>query len=135
MGDSVDALSVLKRRFRGPGTFTFRVSSPPGSADKFLSRARERIEQLKNQDVPEQEVSAAKEALITDVLRSKFAGAHIMARTFAKEFSSTGSMAYLEAFPELVARVTAEDVRRAANKFLDPRRMTVVIIEGGEQGG
>ena len=135
LGDSVDALSVLKRRFRGPGTFTFRVSSPPGSADKFLSRARERIEQLRNEDVPEQEVSAAKEALITDVLRSKFASAHIIARTFAKEFSGTGSMAYMEAFPGLVARVTAEDVRRAANKFLDPRRMTAVIIEGGEPGG
>lgn len=135
LGDSVDALSVLERRFRGPGTFTLRVSSPPGSADKFLSQARERMERLKNEDVPEQQLSVAKEALITDVLLSKFTDSHMMARTFAKEFSSTGSMMYMEAFPDLAARVTAEDVRRAANKFLDPSRMTAVIIEGGEQGG
>ncbi len=135
LGDSVDVLSVLERRFRGPGTFTLRVSSSSGSADEFLSRARQRIDQLKNEDVPEQQLSAAKEALITDVLRSKFADSHMMARTFAKEFSNTGSMMYMEAFPDLVARVTVDDVRREANKFLDPSRMTAVIIEGGEQGG
>ena len=56
-----------------------------------------------------------------------------MARPPGAFIGVTGGIEALDRFYAAADQVTPEDVQRAAQKFLDPKRRTVAVLKGAQQ--
>ena len=78
--------------------------------------------------VSEEELFVAKGALSDGDFAMRFEDGHAVARTFAKELMNYGTFQHLFRYVRRVRSVSAEDVRRAARRYLHPERMVVVVV-------
>jgi predicted Zn-dependent peptidase len=110
-----------------PYLFSIRAQA---AAEEALERIiEERVASLRASPVPADELDRARKDLLTDLeldVETSEDAAHQMAF-----FEGIGAFAVLKHLPELVAAVTAEDVRRAAATWLRPEQRTIGWVHPG----
>jgi zinc protease len=99
-------------------------SDVTGPATKALLQE---IADLREQPVPEPELDVARNALLLS-LPGDFETAAGIASKLAEEVIYALSDDYWDAYAAQVAKVTAEDVRRIAQSYLDPTKLTTVMV-------
>jgi zinc protease len=123
-----DASGFLEFNTRGPGTYTFRTSGRHEVADQLIDIVFGEIERIRTELVSEEELEVAKGALTDGAFSMRFENGHAVARTFATELVSYGTFEHLFEYVRRVRDVSREDVRRAAQTYLHPERMAVVVV-------
>ena len=123
-----DASGFLEFNVRGPGSYTFRTYGRHEVAQQLIDIIYAEIDRMQNELVSEEELFVAKGALIDGDFAMRFENGVTTARTLAEEFVRYGTLDHLIRYPDRVDDVSAEDVRRAAQRYLDPERMVEVIM-------
>jgi len=114
---------------RGAGTFTFYASPLPGVDLEALATAvRGEARRLLDQGLEKGELSRIKARLLSGAVFARDemkAGAWTLGETLA----AGHTVADVEAWPERIAQVTAQDIHEALQAVLDePRRMTSELL-------
>ena len=78
--------------------------------------------------VSEEELFVAPGALADGTFAAGFSGGNATARTFAREGLRDGNHSRSAPYPDRIRTVTREQVRAAAQKYLHPERMNIVVI-------
>jgi zinc protease len=111
------------------GAFTVGLQTRPDQAAQALAVARQVVEDFVAQGPTEAELKAAKDNLI--------GGFALRIDSNRKLLDNVASIAwnhlpldYLDRWPEQMARVSADDVRRAFARVLQPGRMVTVVVGG-----
>ena len=86
------------------------------------------IERIREGLVPEEELFVAQGALVDGTFAAGFADGNATARTLAQEWLRHGNHARSATYPDRVRAVTREQVRAAAQKYLHPEHMNIVVI-------
>jgi zinc protease len=124
-----DVRSVSQRNARGPGTYTIRTYGDPQGADDLVEIIESEVERMRTEAVTEQELAAAKKALL-NIFAARFRDGHEIAAAFARALAWGGGLEALVTYPRLLNDVSVEDVRRAADRYLNPERLLVVVVGG-----
>jgi len=86
------------------------------------------IDRMRQSLVPEEELFVAQGALADGTFAAGYADGNATARTLAREWLLRGNHSASSAYQDRIRAVTREDVRAAAQKYLHPERMNIVII-------
>ena len=131
-------------RFRfnplGPGSYVLGYQSKSETVALAASIALEEVARIREEPVSEEELELAKRSL-TDSFPRRFESAQARASIFANDAFLGRAHTYWIRWREQVEAVTAEDVRAAAAKYLDPERLVMLVvgvfsdIEGGDPEG
>jgi zinc protease len=117
--------NITQSADRQPGTFTFYI----GTDAKHFARVKEEflaeLTRLREEKPSPQEVADAKAYLLGNLLLQFTTNAGIAAQLLTIERHQLG-FDYLDDYRKAVAAVTPEDVRAAAHKYLDPKRLVFV---------
>jgi predicted Zn-dependent peptidase len=124
-----DARSVPEHNARGPGTYTIRTYGDSEGVDDLVGVIYGQIERMRTEAVTEQELHVAKQALL-DVFAARFGDGHRIAATFAEALAGGGGLEALVRYPRSLDEVSVEDVRRAAERYMSPERLVVVVVGG-----
>ena len=131
-------------RFRfnplGPGSYVLGYQSKSETVALAASIALEEVGRIREEPVSEEELELAKRSL-TDSFPRRFESAQARASIFANDAFLGRAHTYWIRWREQVEAVTAEEVRAAAEKYLDPDRLVMLVvgvfsdIEGGDPEG
>ena len=113
---------------RGPGTYTIRTYGRPEVVPQLLDITFREIERIRTEPVSDTELLVAKGALADGVYQLQFRNGHATARTFAREWAEHRDHQSTATYAERVRRVSTQDVRAAARKYLHPERMQIVVV-------
>jgi len=86
------------------------------------------LDKLKNELVGEAELNKVRNRLLTDQLRQLQSNSGL-ARILTSYESLTGDWRYLSTYTREIEKLTAEDIKVAANRYLVPSNRTVVVLE------
>lgn len=123
-----DASGVLEPSLRGPGTYTFQTSARNDVVDELVDVVLGEINRIRTEPVTEEELAVAKGALIDGAFPMLFENGHATARTFALEWARYLTFDHLAAYRDRVQDVSVRDVQRAAERYLRPERMRIVLM-------
>lgn len=114
------------------GTFQVGMQTKNESADEAIRIAVEEIRRIREQGVGEQELQAAKDYLIGS-FPLRFDTNRRLAGFFAQvEFFELG-LDYPDRYPEMIRKVSREDVLRVAKRHLQPEKLIVVVVANQEK--
>ncbi len=128
-----DASGFLEPAVHGPGTYSFRTSGRPQVVRLLIELTLQEIEKIQATPVSDQELFVAQGALADGDFAMRFADGHATARTFALEWLRFGNHSRSASYPERIRAVTREEVQNAAQKYLHPERMKIVVVGPIEQ--
>ncbi|HEX8189745.1 MAG TPA: pitrilysin family protein, partial [Pyrinomonadaceae bacterium] len=123
-------------QFRDPGLFNVYATAAPGVEARRLEDALHRELARAAEDLGEEEVEKAKRQIAARVAYERD-GTHNVAVQMS-EAEAVADWRFYQDYPENVARVTAEDVRRVAARYLREDARTVghfIPKGGGAKGG
>ncbi len=123
-----DASGFLEWNVRGPGSYTFRTYGRHEVAQQLIDITFAEIERIRNDLVSDEELAVAQGALAEGAFPMRFKDGIALARTFAMELVLYGGFRHLYDYVRRVRRVSREDVRSAARRYLHPERMAVVVV-------
>ena len=121
------SVSAMVMEGLDPGSFSVYMGTSPEKVEAALAGIRAELTRLKEELVSEAELSRAKEHLIGTQgigLQRNGARAGVMALDACY---GLGAEAFLE-YPKEIAAVTAEDVRRAAQRVIDFQKEALAIV-------
>lgn len=122
---NVGASFDVGRRF--VGTFEAETETKSGSTAKAIGLMRDIIDGMRKEPVTDQELNLAKEAIINSFIFG-FTRPDFIANQRARlEFYGYPD-GYLENYRANIARVTKEDVLRAARTYLHPDRLIILVV-------
>lgn len=108
------------------------VPRSPHTVEEVEQAIYAELERLRREPVGADEIERALNRLRADHLRSMRSNAGL-ARSLTYYQLVAGDWRYLDRYDQVVSTLTAEDVRRAAQKYFRPENRTVVILRrGGE---
>jgi len=113
------------------GTFQFVMQTKNETAQEAIRIAKEEMRRMREQLVSEEELSDAKNYLTGSFplrLDTNRKVANFLAQV---EFFQLG-LDYPERYPDLIGKVTREDVRRVAEQYLQPEKLITVAV-GNQQ--
>lgn len=111
----------------GPGPFSASAAVVTKHTAAALREALAEIERMRTTLVTDEELSAAKENLVAQ-LPARFESASETATTLASLAVYDLPMDELATRPSRIAKVTSADVKRVAEKHLDPASRFVVVV-------
>ena len=123
-----DDSGFLEPSLHGPGVYSFRTSGRPPVIRLLIELTLREIERIREGLVPEEELFVAQGALVDGTFAAGFADGNATARTLAQEWLRHGNHARSAAYPDRIRAVTREQVRAAAQNYLHPERMNIVVI-------
>ena len=123
-----DDSGFLEPSLHGPGAYTFRTYGRPAVIRLLIELTLREIERIRESLVPEEELFVAQGALADGTFAAAFVDGNATARTLAREWLRHGNHSRSAAYPDRIRAVTAEQIRAAAQKYLHPERMSIVII-------
>jgi len=131
----VTSISASPSKFKYEGLFEIYASLTPGTEHEKVERLIvEELEKVKNSGVKEKELKKAKTKLITSRLFSQD-GSYATASGL-NEAIAGGDWTLYTNYGEKIDKVTLEDVKRVANKYLVKQKSTVgYFIPEGATGG
>jgi predicted Zn-dependent peptidase len=110
------------------GGTSFIVGSVRADATGPATKALlQEIADLRDKPVPDEELAVARNSLLLS-LPSEFATAAGIAGKLAEEVIYGLPDDYWDAYAAQVAKVSAEDVQRIAQRYLDPAKLTTVMV-------
>lgn len=130
-----DASGFVEPGLRGPGSYTFRTYGRPEVAEELVDVVFSEIRRIQNEPVTEEELAVAKGALTDGVFALLFENGHTTARTFAFEWARFVTFDHLARYRDWVEDVSIRDIQRAAQRYLHPDRMRVVMVGPSTQSG
>lgn len=112
-----------------PGTFEIYMDLMPGaSREQAESVIEEEILKLQNSEVPAKELEKAKNLLkSSNIMRSESLSSVAMAKVI---YGIYGNSSYMEEFEKNIDKVTAEQVKETAKKYLDIKTCTKGYSKG-----
>jgi zinc protease len=122
------ASGYIELNMRGPGTYTFRTSSRPEVLGQSIDVLFQEIERVRTETVSAEELRVAKAAFTDGAFPMRFENGHATALTFAEEWTRYASLENLAQYRDRIESVSARDVQRAAQRYLNPQRMQVVVL-------
>ncbi len=117
-----------RERYYGRGEFIIGGSFDYENRDKIVEALWDEIDKVKNQGVSEEEVEWAKDYIIKSLKRENET-VDGQASSIMYSFLNTGVPFYLDFYILAIQRVTSEDVRRVAKKYLVPEHMVMAIVK------
>jgi zinc protease len=112
---------------KGRGTFQFVMQTKNETALQAIDIAKEEIRRIRQGPVSEAELNDAKDYL-TGSFPLRFDTMRKVANFLAQvEYFELG-LDYTERYPDLIRKVTIDDVTRVAQKYLEPEKMITVIV-------
>ena len=131
----VTSISASPSKFKYEGLFEIYASLTPGTEHKKVEKLIiEELEKVKNSGVKEKELQKAKTKLITSRLFSQD-GSYATASGL-NEAIAGGDWTLYTNYGEKINKVTLEDIKRVANKYLVKQKSTVgYFIPEGLTGG
>lgn len=132
----------IASRFRSPslaaGPWYIAVSVNPGNVERAIESALGVLGEYVEHGIRPEELEDEKSSAIGSFKVSLSTNAGLAAALWNAEFYGLG-LDYVERYPELVGRVTVEEVNAAIRKYFRPERLTVVVAgdidpAGGESG-
>lgn len=116
------------------GIFQLTMQTKNESAEEAIRIAYDEIRQLREQGVGREELQAAQDYLIGS-FPLRLDTNRRLADFFAQvEFFELG-LDYPERYPDLIRRISQEDVHRAAKHYLQPAKLIVVVVANQEKAG
>ena len=123
--------SVFRIGPRLPGLFLAGCETKGGSTLEVVRLLQQIMTQMRRQPVTAADLQLAKESLINSFVFA-FTDAHaVVTRTMRLDFYHYPPH-FLERYRDRVAAVSVQDVLRAAQRYLHPRRQVVVLV--GDEG-
>lgn len=114
------------------GTFQVTMQTKNETAEEAVRIAMEEIRRIREQGVSEEELKDAKDYLVGSFplrLDTNRRVANFLARA---EFFELGPD-YPDRYPELIGRITREDILRVAKRYLQPEKLIVVVVGNQER--
>ncbi|UCG38949.1 MAG: insulinase family protein, partial [bacterium] len=117
-----------------PGYIAFGIGVSPEREGEALEGFRDQIRRVREEAVPDDELQRAREYMV---------GSHMIGlqtlqsradEVFFPALYGQGLDRAL-AFRKRIQSVTADQVRAAARRYLDPDRYTLAVVEGGDRQG
>jgi zinc protease len=119
---------------KGRGTFELIMQTKNETALEAIRIANTEIRRMREQPVTEQELADAKDYL-TGSFPLRFDTNRRVANFLAQvEYFQLG-LDYPERYPDLIRKVTREDVQRVAQKYLKPEKLITVIVANQKKIG
>jgi len=110
-----------------PGAFQVFLETENASAARAIQVAIAEVRRLREEPVPELELAYARKALVDDFPLLFDTPAEIAGR-FAEDEYLSRPHSYWRDYRDRIRRVTPEQVQRAAQRFLQPDRLVVVLV-------
>jgi zinc protease len=112
---------------KGRGTFQFVMQTKNETALQAIDIAKEEIRRIRQEPVSETELNDAKDYL-TGSFPLRFDTMGKVANFLAQvEYFELG-LDYTEQYPDLIRKITIDDVKRVAQKYLEPEKMITIIV-------
>ncbi len=109
------------------GSFELAMQTKNETALEAIRIARDEIQRIREQLVSEQELNDAKDFLIGSFPLRFDTNRRVAGFLAQVEYFQLG-LDYPDRYPELVRKVTREDVQRVAKQYLQPESLTTVIV-------
>ena len=114
--------------FRGPGLYSFRTYGRPEVVRLLIHLTLQEIERIRTEPVTEEELFVARGALADGDTSLWFRNGAATATTYAREWLRYGDHTRTSTWRQRVHAVTADAVLAAAQRYLDPERMRIVVL-------
>jgi zinc protease len=112
---------------RGRGEFQLVMQTKNETAQEAIRIATEEVRRIREQPVSDQELNDAKDYL-TGSFPLRFDTNHKVANFLAQvEFYQLG-LDYPDRYPDLIRKVTRQDVQRVAKQYLQPEKLITVVV-------
>ena len=116
---------------RRDGTiWSARAGVDPSNIERALSSIRTELERLRHEPVSEKELDDAKSYLVGVLPLALESNDGVAATLLSLEEYGLG-LDYLDRYPAIIARISADDVLRAASEHLDPEMLVVSVARPG----
>jgi len=110
-----------------PGSFRISLQTKNQNANQAISEVQKELKKFLDQGITPTELAEAKAYLTGSFPLKMDTNGKLVQLLTAMEFYGLG-LDYPEKFPELINRVTAEEVLRVARKYLHPGRFLLVVV-------
>ena len=110
-----------------PGRFVAYIGTSPDNLDKAIGGLKREISRIVQEPVTPEELDSAKAYLTGSFVFDFQTNAQTADFLLEAEIFSLG-FDYLQKYPELIRRVTIDDVSRIVKKYIDPERLTTVVV-------
>jgi zinc protease len=127
-GYTNDASSFAEDRWYGPGGYTFRSYSRPEVIENIYRNIMGELIRTREEDVSERELFVAKGALSDGAFQVRYLDGYALTRSFALERLRYGNHERSATYVSRVRAVTKQDVLKAAQKYIRPDDMQVVLL-------
>ena len=109
------------------GTFTMGCATKPESTIKASRMMIDIMKQMRDEKVSEERLNLAKDYLINSFLYKFEDPIEVNRELLTLEYEKMPAD-YYKNYRENISKVTAEDVQRVAEKYLQPEQLTIVIV-------
>jgi len=114
------------------GSFQVVMQTKNETAAEAIGIAKEEIQRLREKEVSEDELQATKDYLVGSFPLRLDTNRRISGFLAQVEFFQLG-LDYPDRYPELIRRLTREDILRVARLYLQPEKLTVVVVANQEK--
>lgn len=115
-----------------PGDFRARFQSKSATCAQAISIVLEEINRIRSTQVSEDELTTSKNQAI-EVFPRFFAAATQVAGTFAQDEFTRRPAGYWDRYRDKIKAVTADDLQRAAQRYLQPDNLVILIVGNIEE--
>ncbi|HLM57231.1 MAG TPA: pitrilysin family protein, partial [Pyrinomonadaceae bacterium] len=110
-----------------PGTFRASFQSKSATTSQAIQIVLDEINRIRTAKVSAEELQTSKNSAIETFPRI-FSTAAQIAGTFAQDEYTKRPADYWDTYRQRVAAVTADDVQRVAQKYLDPSKLVILVV-------
>ncbi|HEX8335684.1 MAG TPA: pitrilysin family protein [Pyrinomonadaceae bacterium] len=110
-----------------PGTFRAAFQSKSATTPQAIQIVLDEINRMRTSKVSAEELETAKNSIIETFPRI-FSTAAQIAGTFAQDEYTKRPADYWDTYRQRVAALTADDVQRVAQKYLDPSKLVILVV-------
>jgi len=110
-----------------PGTFRAAFQSKSATTSQAIQIVLDEINRIRTAKVSAEELETSKNSAIETFPRI-FATAAQIAGTFAQDEYTKRPVDYWDTYRQRIAAVTADDVQRVAQKYLDPSKLVILVV-------
>ncbi|MCD8377199.1 MAG: insulinase family protein [Candidatus Gastranaerophilales bacterium] len=123
----VNSVTAAEVSMRDDGIFIVRAAFIPQNCDKVEKAVFEEIAGIQERGITETELNTAKKMIESDTYYARESVSNI-ATEMGYVFTLTGGVKYYEEYLKNINKVSAEDVKRVANKYLVKTNSAVSVV-------
>jgi predicted Zn-dependent peptidase len=131
-GLAYSAGSVFSEGIYYPGVFRASFQTKSATAAQATQIILDEIERIRKERVSAEELETVKNSAI-EIFPRYFASAAAIAGTFAGDEFTGRDPKYWETYRDKVRAVTADDVLRVAQKYLQPDKMVILLVGNADE--